>query len=69
MCLLNSSSPPNSSSEFITTGYGGFGFTSRMWGLTLDNVKSIDMVLSNGSIVTASDKSSSGLFWVRRVPG
>lgn len=49
----------------MDAGYGGYGFTSRMWGLTLDNVLSINVVTADGSIRTASSTSNSDLFWVR----
>jgi len=45
-------------------GYGGYGFTFWMWGLTLDNILSINVVLADGSIKTASSSSNSDLFWV-----
>ncbi|KAJ7132287.1 glucooligosaccharide oxidase [Mycena epipterygia] len=48
------------------SGYGGFGFTSRAWGLTLDTVKSATVVLANGTIVTASSTVNSDLFWAVR---
>ncbi|KAF8229617.1 glucooligosaccharide oxidase [Tricholoma matsutake] len=51
------------------SSYGGFGFTSRMWGLTLDNVICINMVLANGTIVTASQNENSDLFWAMRGSG
>ncbi|KAE9390601.1 FAD-binding domain-containing protein [Gymnopus androsaceus JB14] len=37
------------------SGFDGFGYSSRMWGLTLDNVLSATVVLADGSIVTASE--------------
>lgn len=46
------------------TAYGGYGFTSRMWGLTLDNIASIDVVLANGTLVTTSHQNHPDLFWV-----
>ncbi|KAL1738003.1 hypothetical protein HDZ31DRAFT_51612 [Schizophyllum fasciatum] len=46
---------------------GGFGFQSRLWGLLLDRVVSETVVLSNGSIVTASKDENEDLFWVSRV--
>ncbi|KAJ7042761.1 glucooligosaccharide oxidase [Mycena alexandri] len=49
--------------------YGGFGFTSRMWGLTLDNVLSINLVLANGTITTASKDVNPDLFWAMRGAG
>ncbi|KAJ7089829.1 glucooligosaccharide oxidase [Mycena belliarum] len=48
------------------SGYGGFGFTSRAWGLTLDTIKSATVVLANGTIVTASSKVNTDLFWAIR---
>jgi FAD/FMN-containing dehydrogenase len=44
--------------------HGGFGFPSRMWGLTLDNIKSVELVLPNGTAVKVSDNEQSDLFWV-----
>jgi len=44
--------------------YGGFGFTSRLWGLALDAITSIDVVLANGTITTTSKRLNPDLFWV-----
>ncbi|KAJ6483169.1 hypothetical protein C8R45DRAFT_779246, partial [Mycena sanguinolenta] len=44
------------------SGYGGFGFTSRVWGLTLDTIKSAAVVLANGTIATASSTVNTDLF-------
>ncbi|PFH48545.1 Glucooligosaccharide oxidase [Amanita thiersii Skay4041] len=49
--------------------YGGFGFTSRMWGLTLDTILSINLVLANGTIATTSKAQNSDLFWAMRGAG
>ncbi|EPT01474.1 hypothetical protein FOMPIDRAFT_90148 [Fomitopsis schrenkii] len=46
--------------------FGGFGFTSRFWGLTLDNVVAATVVLANGTIVQASDADYPDLFWALR---
>lgn len=51
---------------FIGLAFGGWGFTSRMWGLTLDTIQSLDIVLANGTITTVS--GSDDLFWVREMP-
>ncbi|KAJ7270858.1 glucooligosaccharide oxidase [Mycena rebaudengoi] len=51
------------------SAYGGFGFTSRMWGLTLDNILSIDLVLANGTITKASKHINPELFWGMRGAG
>lgn len=45
-------------------GHGGFGYTSRMWGLTLDVIDSVEVVLADGSILTASERENAELFWV-----
>ena len=44
-----------------------FGFPSRFWGLTLDNVLGATVVLANGTIVHASDASYPDLFWVSQL--
>ncbi|KAF9037140.1 glucooligosaccharide oxidase [Panaeolus papilionaceus] len=48
------------------SGHGGYGFTSRSWGLTLDTVQSLDVVLANGTMVTASSSRHPDLFWALR---
>ncbi|KAJ7737756.1 glucooligosaccharide oxidase [Mycena metata] len=48
------------------SGYGGFGFTSRAWGLTLDTVKSATVVLANGTIASASANVNPDLYWAIR---
>jgi hypothetical protein len=45
-------------------GYGGFGLTSRLWGLTLDTIQSIHLVRADGSIITASHEENCEIFWV-----
>ncbi len=52
----------------LTLG-GGIGYLSRRYGLTIDNLLSVDMVLANGSFVTASNKENSDLFWAVRGGG
>lgn len=47
--------------------FGGWGYTSRMWGLTLDNIQSLDVVLANGTITTLSNKAYPDLFWVSMI--
>ncbi|KAF6741334.1 glucooligosaccharide oxidase [Ephemerocybe angulata] len=46
--------------------YGGYGFTSRMWGLALDSVISADVVLANGTIAKASKTQNPDLFFAIR---
>ncbi|HEY6494729.1 MAG TPA: FAD-binding oxidoreductase [Trebonia sp.] len=47
----------------LTLG-GGIGYLSRRFGLTVDNLLSADVVLADGSLVTATaDNERSDLFW------
>ncbi|KAG6895643.1 hypothetical protein C0992_000242 [Termitomyces sp. T32_za158] len=43
--------------------FGGFGFTSRMWGLTLDTIKAVNTVLANGTLIRATVDNYPDLFW------
>jgi FAD/FMN-containing dehydrogenase len=52
----------------LTLG-GGIGYLARTHGLTLDNLLSVDMVLADGSVVTANEKENSDLFWAVRGGG
>jgi len=52
----------------LTLG-GGIGHLSRGFGLTIDNLLSVDMVLADGSFVTASDRENQDLFWAVRGGG
>ncbi|KAG7098105.1 hypothetical protein E1B28_000078 [Marasmius oreades] len=51
------------------SAYGGFGYTSRLWGLTLDTVQAVNAVLANGTIVRATAASQSDIFWAFRGAG
>src|SRR3989440_12069481 len=52
----------------LTLG-GGIGYLSRTLGLTLDNLLGVDMVLADGSFITASAQDHADLFWAVRGGG
>ena len=52
----------------LTLG-GGFGRLGRRFGLTCDNVRSIDVVTANGRLLTASKDQNKDLFWGLRGGG
>ena len=52
----------------LTLG-GGFGWISRKYGLTVDNLLSVEMVTADGKIVRASESENPDLFWAVRGGG
>lgn len=61
--------PGGGCDEVCIGGYmqgGGYGFTSRQFGMNCDCVESFEMMLWNGGIVTANAKTNADLYWCVR---
>jgi FAD/FMN-containing dehydrogenase len=52
----------------LTLG-GGFGYLTRRWGWTTDNVLGMDLVTAEGRLVRASEGENADLFWGLRGGG
>jgi FAD/FMN-containing dehydrogenase len=52
----------------LTLG-GGMGHLTRKYGLTIDNLLSVDLVLADGTFVVANSEENADLFWAVRGGG
>jgi FAD/FMN-containing dehydrogenase len=52
----------------LTLG-GGFGWLTRKYGMTIDNLVSVDLVMADGASMRASDRENPDLFWAVRGGG
>jgi FAD/FMN-containing dehydrogenase len=52
----------------LTLG-GGFGWLTRKYGMTIDNLISVDMITAEGKKVRASENENADLFWAVRGGG
>ncbi len=52
----------------LTLG-GGIGYLTRKYGLTVDSLLGVEMVLADGSFVTANERENADLFWAVRGGG
>lgn len=48
---------------------GGFGWNAGAWGIACHNVESVEVVLADGSLVTASETENADIFWAVRGAG
>ncbi len=52
----------------LTTG-GGFGYLTRRWGWTADNLSGMDLVTADGRLVRADSEENADLYWGLRGGG
>ncbi|PKK83234.1 MAG: FAD-linked oxidase [candidate division Zixibacteria bacterium HGW-Zixibacteria-1] len=52
----------------LTLG-GGFGWLSRKYGMTVDNLLAVDIVTADGELLRANEKENPDLFWAVRGGG
>jgi len=67
--LYNLHVPGGGCPDVCPAGYmqgGGYGFTSRIFGMNCDNVAAVRMVTAEGTVVQADDLSNHELFWAVR---
>lgn len=64
--------PAGHCASVALSGYllgGGFGWNAGAWGIACHNVESVDVVLADGSLVTASETENADVFWAARGAG
>jgi FAD/FMN-containing dehydrogenase len=67
--MYNLHVPSGGCGDVCIAGYmqgGGYGFTSRKFGMNCDNVHEVLVMLANRKIVVASSKKNADLFWAVR---
>ncbi|MEM6306051.1 MAG: FAD-binding oxidoreductase [Pseudomonadota bacterium] len=67
--MVNLHVPGGGCPDVCVAGYmqgGGFGFTSRMFGMNCDRVIGAKMLTADGQLVTASESQNADLFWAIR---
>lgn len=47
--------------------HGGFGYSSRAWGLTLDTITALDVTLANGTNIHATSTSYPDIYYVNQL--
>ncbi len=52
----------------LTLG-GGIGYLARSYGLSIDNLRSAEVVTAGGAVLTASEQENADLFWALRGGG
>ncbi|EEB90627.1 hypothetical protein MPER_11140 [Moniliophthora perniciosa FA553] len=64
---------PHGTCTYVGVGghaaYGGFGFTSRLWGLMTDTIQAANLVFANGTIARVDATSHPDVFWAIRGAG
>ena len=48
---------------------GGFGWNAGAWGIACHNVEGVEVVLADGSLVTANEVENADIFWAARGAG
>lgn len=46
--------------------HGGYGYQSRLWGLALDSIVALDVILANGSYIHATATEHPDIFYAMR---